>query len=323
MSALKKILLFLFTFIAIFSLLFILRFFFFNANLKQDFGYENSFLKKDTFSTLIKGEGETITFSAPIEKISELKLDLVGESLKVIKDNSLKEIKVEVYYPESSFGEISTKIDYKFLTNGDALIFSTDKKTWKKKKANQESLLVGFIVVSLPEDIPSLSISNLFGETKVEGDYSLLSFISFNGSFLFEGSAQRLTLESFKGNLTLKNLSNNGVFQNLFIRTIYSHIQGEGAVDKMSLMSVSSVVEWNGFIRDLSLCSIFLDMNLDLNRVEKGQWNIFSFIGESKVNLPNNSKRSSRYNLFVREDQINSDLDINVKSLGMALNYFY
>lgn len=322
MSALKRILLFFFVSIIILSFLFFFRFFIFNTDLKQDFGYEDSFLKKETFSNK-RGEGETVIFSAPIEKISELKLDLVGESLKVLKDNSLKEIKIEVYYPESSFGEIFTKIDYKFLTNGDALIFSTDKKTWKKKKSNQESLLAGFIIVSLPEEIPSLSVSNLFGETRIQGDYPLLNFVSFSGSFSFEGTAQRIILESFKGSLKLKgSLENSDSFSNILVRTLYSQFEGEGFIQKMNLIGLSSQVEWDGFIKDLSLSSAYLDMNLSLTKIEKGRWDIFSLAGESKVFLPENSKRYSHYNFFTRKDEINSELDIYIKSLGTSLNYF-
>lgn len=324
MSALKKILLLFFICIVFFSFLFFIRFSLFNSDLKYDFGYDDSFIKKNTFSSLIKGEGEKITFSAPIEKISEFKLDLVGESIEVLRDNSLKEIKIEVYYPESSFGEVSSKIDYKFYTKGDALVFSTDKSTWKKRKSNQESLLVGLIIVTLPESISSLSISNLFGETIVKGEYPLLSFISFEGPFIFEGSSQRMTLESFRGSLSLEGTSSQEYsFDSLIIRTLYSQIMGKGFANKVNLVSLSSQIIWDGFLKDFSLISAFLDMNVNLMKVEKGAWDISSLIGESKVYLPNNAKKESRYNLFIRQDKINSLLDIEVKSLGMALNYFY
>ena len=303
------------------------RFFIWNKDFQEDFGLDSLTLRKADLSDVLDQKGEKTLFSLPTSHVSELRVSLVGESLRIEQVEGLQEIQAEIYYPEARVGETYTKIDYQLISSGDRASFITDKKiwkSWKSQKGGTHKLLVGYVVIKIPADLQVLKVSTISGESQLNGVYSVLDFISFSGDLHFKGEIKRASLETFKAHMFLEGippLLNKFDFTNLYFRSVLGNLTGQGNVQNLNVTAFSSALNWQGSWENFGGQFLFLRLNLVLKSILRGDWNLYALSGSMDIELPKGAKRESSYGFWQRKDLIDESLSLVVKSFGLGLNY--
>ncbi|KAL0265437.1 UNVERIFIED_CONTAM: hypothetical protein PYX00_011046 [Menopon gallinae] len=240
---------------------------------------------------MLEKQGESITFSSPVEYTSELCVHLVGENLVLEQQAKLDKILVEVFYAPPIAGQTYTKVDYQLISQGDRASFVCDKslwKTWKPDASAQNKLMFAYVRIKIPSSLKNLKIFNAYGSSKVQGNYQQLAFLSYTGSLDFQGSVEKARLETYKGALSLhgKSFEDKQAFYDLTFKTIKGKLIGKGAIKELKLYALWPSVFWQGPCEVFYARSLALESQFELKSLEKGSWSVWAWLGKLLVQVP-------------------------------------